>query len=262
MKGGKSGFGHWNFMKGKGKQGKGGFKGNFKGSGKGKGKDKGFSKGTSGKSFTVVCWTCGQTGHTSRECPQQYRVSGLVKLQKIGLLRRNIWVKVIPGKTSVMPGTPHGMRFRHGELVSLMTSVGILALGMMVVGGLQKTPGPTATTSRPQLQRPKQIRATLPTRPQVSAVLIGEPPGLSLPERSSKAKASAKPKASTASGLLLAAVTLNSVTSGASFEFAPVLPMLAAKISPRKSAPVTQISAATRSCPQDLLCHFVKFLSA
>ena len=72
-KGGKGGFGQWNFMKGKGKGGKTGMKGNFKGSGKGKGKDGFGKKGTSGKS-SIVCWTCGQSGHTSRECPQQYRV--------------------------------------------------------------------------------------------------------------------------------------------------------------------------------------------
>ena len=75
-KGGKGGFGHWNFMKGKGKGGKTGMKGNFKGSGKGKGKEFGGKKGTSGKS-NIVCWTCGQSGHTSRECHQQYRVSAV-----------------------------------------------------------------------------------------------------------------------------------------------------------------------------------------
>ena len=117
-------------------------KGNFKGSGKGKGKDLGGKKGTSGKS-NIVCWTRGQSGHTSRDCHQQYRVSAV-------------------DETSVEDwlGDQRG-------LVRLMTSVGLLP-GMMILGGLQvgvRIPGPT---SRPQLRsnRPlnKQLQVTLQTR--------------------------------------------------------------------------------------------------
>ena len=75
---GKNNFSHWYFMKGKGgNKGKG--KGKyFKGSkGKGKGKqwpqtsNKGKGKGTITNpcsSTSVVCYTCGRPGHTSREC--------------------------------------------------------------------------------------------------------------------------------------------------------------------------------------------------
>ena len=63
IKGKKEGYGHWNFMKGKGGTSKGKgkhFKEN-KGKGKGKTSHKGKGKG-------VVCFACWKPGHSSREC--------------------------------------------------------------------------------------------------------------------------------------------------------------------------------------------------
>ncbi|OLP95901.1 hypothetical protein AK812_SmicGene21924 [Symbiodinium microadriaticum] len=223
-KGGKGGFGHWNFMKGKGKGGKTGMKGTFKGSGKGKGKDFGGKKGTSGKS-NIVCWTCGQFGHTSRDCHQQYRASAVYETsvedwlgdqdswQDFGDAWDPYW-----DETSTWIGAIDDFgwpSYAWGD-ESWWTS------------GWSEDPWAyeQAPTSQPQAlqqatssdtsnQVPVPPTTTQTSADKVSAATVGEPPGLSLP--TSKAKASPKPKASTASGLLLAAVTLGSVTSGSSF---------------------------------------------
>ena len=230
-KGGKGGFGHWNFMKGKGKGGKTGMKGNFKGSGKGKGKEFGGKKGTSGKS-NIVCWTCGQSGHTSRECNQQYRVSAIDETSVEDWLGdQDSWQDFGDAwdpswdETSTWIGAIDDFGWPYSwDDDSWWTS------------GWSEEPwayeqAPTSQQQAPQQATSSDTSNQAPVTPttaqtsadKVSAVTVGEPPGLSLP--TAKAKASPKPKASTASGLLLAAVTLGSVTSGSSFCIAPATPM-------------------------------------
>ncbi|CAE7224766.1 unnamed protein product [Symbiodinium sp. CCMP2592] len=240
MKGGKSGFGHWNFMKGKGKSGKG-MKGNFKGSGKGKGGKEGYGKkGTSGsgKTGAITCWTCGQIGHTSRECPHQYRVSAVDETS-------GDWNADWTGEYDA--GHDFGDAWDAswddaswiGAIDDFTWQVDAWDDGSWWTSAWNEDPWAYDPTSFSQASQPATSSETSNQAPvppaatqtsatsanKASAVTFGEPPGLSLPDKTSKAKASPKPKASTASGLLLAAVTLGSVTSGSSFSIAPTMPM-------------------------------------
>ncbi|CAE7463774.1 unnamed protein product [Symbiodinium sp. CCMP2592] len=220
MKGGKSGFGHWNFMKGKGKSGKG-MKGNFKGSGKGKGGKEGYGKkGTSGsgKTGAITCWTCGQIGHTSRECPHQYRVSAVDETS-------GDWNADWTGEYDA--GHDFGDAWDAswddaswiGAIDDFTWQVDAWDDGSWWTSAWNEDPWAYDPTSFSQASQPATSSETSNQAPvppaatqtsatsadKVSAVTFGEPPGLSLPDKTSKAKASPKPKASTASGLLLAA---------------------------------------------------------
>jgi hypothetical protein len=73
--------------KGKGK-GKGGSKGKGKGKGNqyeyGKGKGKGGGKSGGGKGFGGECWTCGQKGHRSNDCPNKGKTGAEISEVEVG----------------------------------------------------------------------------------------------------------------------------------------------------------------------------------
>ena len=223
--------------KGKGKKGKGkgphwSFFGTLKGKSKGKGKGKAQGKGK-GKNFgslsasasakrgsssssalsSAVCWTCGRKGHFANKCPLN-RVSALEETEEEEQLyvdEEGVW------DSSWEDWTVGALSDDWSWFGDSWDSWEDFSWDWWPSSDFGWSEWPQETWQAPQKTFPATTQetpkhATLPKAAPVSAVTVGEPPGLSRPKARPKAKSTLSP-----SSAVLSAVILSNFGLGSSF---------------------------------------------
>ena len=215
-----------NFGKGKGK-GKGphwSYFGNLKGKGKGKGKgksgkgkDKGkyfgssgsssSSKGSFPSSTSAVCWKCGRTGHFQSKCPLN-RVSAVEEDEELYFEEEDFdsW-------EDWTVGALFDDWSWYGESWDSWDNFGWDSWGSDFAWSdpSQETFFSQDTLTTSPMPQEASDDAALPKAAPVSALTVGEPPGLSRPKAKAKPKATLSP-----SSLLISAVVLGNFGLGSS----------------------------------------------
>ena len=212
---------HWSFfgtLKGKSKG-----KGKGKAQGKGKGKNFGSlsasasAKGGSSSSSALssaVCWTCGRKGHFANKCPLN-RVSALEETEEEEQLyvdEEGVW------DSSWEDWTVGALSDDWSWFGDSWDSWEDFSWDWWPSSDFGWSEWPQETWQAPQETFPATTQetpkdATLPKAAPVSAVTVGEPPGLSRPKARPKAKSTLSP-----SSAVLSAVILSNFGLGSSFE--------------------------------------------